>query len=475
MISPMLSAMASSPSPEAVLSIRASCDRCRLQKLKCHILSSAEAPAGRASCQRCVRAVVPCTFSRRSRSRRTTTDADRRRSTKKVSAGRFEELDALAADRRSVPPLTPYSAAVDQERAHPRRDAVTPAAEMVSFDHSWSQSPMRQGLVINKHAATDAAEGNHTGLGLEDDDAMNELQLFTKDELTLDNQDHWDLDLPPYQIDPPTTNDENRGSGGSTFFEATTMSSEHGTTPRKMLLSLASELNEKLESLQNGPWRQGGALDSYPIGSILYLSQEYTRLATELRRSGLNNDTGPSDQQPPMANNNVASILTPESLQFGEGGTKRDTRLTGSDASDMLMLLSCYITLTGIYTIVLGHFQEHLNIPPESIRETSWPLSQDLGPTSCLGELPMIHAPYGRAHTAVFMVLDSLRQAEDALGLPGQIRSAGFTDPLVERDLAIAVIHKEIHNSANSIQERFGTLGEQVKDIKQLLRERMGL
>ena len=49
-------------------SIRSSCDRCRLQKLRCTVPTNAE------KCERCARAKVDCVFSRRARTRRTSDD-----------------------------------------------------------------------------------------------------------------------------------------------------------------------------------------------------------------------------------------------------------------------------------------------------------------------------------------------------------------------------------------------------------------
>lgn len=110
------------------------------------------------------------------------------------------------------------------------------------------------------------------------------------------------------------------------------------------------------------------------------------------------------------------------------------------------------------------------------------------GTQVCLGELPSTNSPHSRIYTAVCLLLESLRQAEEALGLPPQNwvgdgvepREKGgtpidktFSNASTEQDTASD--YWELLTRVNSIQELFTTFAKKVEDIKELLREKMGL
>ncbi|KAK5634971.1 hypothetical protein RRF57_010683 [Xylaria bambusicola] len=78
-----------------------------------------------------------------------------------------------------------------------------------------------------------------------------------------------------------------------------------------------------------------------------------------------------------------------------------------------------------ICTLVLGHFQSYLNSEPDPPA----PTRANPGPQVCLGELPSTNPPHSRIYTAVCLLLESLRQAEEALDLPSQIRAGDGFEP----------------------------------------------
>ncbi|RYP02275.1 hypothetical protein DL764_005859 [Monosporascus ibericus] len=478
--------MSSGPSPDTFLSIRTSCDRCRFQKLKCSIPASSEAPKGTICCQRCARAMVPCVFSRRNRSRRTTTDSysDRKWSRTRSATG-------LISDKRGVTATNCHNPSISDARGpSPVDEKISiiipkgPTAletEAFSFEDGWNQVSTQDTLALNGAPGTDGADDSSLGYAFQEDSAMDDMQLFTNGISLVVQDDGGELSLANYGVAPASsdTSGDNNSSNGSTAFEANVVISERGNTIG-MLLSLASDLYTRLEALENMPRQQREtlqALDGYPIGSVLHLSQEFTNIARALRKIRLGDESEQIDWM-------LGSDLTP----LGGDCITTATPSPCVDTSTTLILLSCYVTLTQICTIILGHFQAHLNSQPAS-RIRAALTSAKVGPQVCLGDLPTIDTPYSRIHMAVCMLLGSLSQAEKVLGLPPQLRAAGlqpwgqgsatenktFPDSLAEQDLASALGRWEELTSVTSIQESFTVLGKKVADIKELLREKMGL
>ncbi len=204
--------------------------------------------------------------------------------------------------------------------------------------------------------------------------------------------------------------------------------------------------------LKNDSWQHGdgsGALDGYPIGSVLHLSREFTKLAIELRQRK-SVDEGSNRRSDTRTDCQVDCMLTPDSVQLVGGAAAGTAASPLLDSSDALLLLSCYVTLTRICTIVLEHFHSYLYLQPDSA-VLNQPVPTDLEPAMCLGELPATNMSYNRIHTAASMLLDSLGQAEAALGIThtsGSVsgrQSLGdyanetscFPETLVDPDMAI--------------------------------------
>ncbi|RYP13451.1 hypothetical protein DL767_010731 [Monosporascus sp. MG133] len=473
--------------PDAFLSIRTSCDRCRFQKLKCSIPASSEAPKGTICCQRCARAMVPCVFSRRSRSRRTTTDSysDQKRRRTRSAIGLIPDERGVTATNRHNPSISEDQgpSPVDQEISIIIPKGPTALeTEAFSFDDGWNQVSTQNALALNGAQGTGGADDSSLEYTFQEDSAMDDMQLFSNGMGIVVQENSGESSLANPWVAPASsdTSGEHNSCSGSTAFEANVVISERGNTIG-VLLSLASDLHTRLETLENRPRQQGEtpqALDGYPIGSILHLSQEFTNIASALRKIRSVDETG-----------QIAWMLSSDLTQFGGDCTATGTSSPCVDTSTALILLSCYVTLTQICTIVLGHFQAHLS-SQSAARITAIPTSAKLGPQVCLGELPTTDAPHSRIHMAVCILLESLSQAEDALGLPPQIRAARgsqpwgkgsatenktFPDALAEQDLASALSRWEELTSVTSIQESFTVLGKKVADIKELLREKMGL
>ncbi|KAI1202364.1 hypothetical protein F5X97DRAFT_287474 [Nemania serpens] len=153
------------------------------------------------------------------------------------------------------------------------------------------------------------------------------------------------------------------GSSASSTSIHSTVSDGQQMDPQRMatksLLTFAMALEESLGKLANRTWEQGGSrsdFDHYPVGSVLHLFQEFIDIVAGLRkprsRDHLRNDQRGfelgglpfyrSKMDDPTAWQNTTPIANSTSQL---------------DTSLVLLVLSCYATLTCIGTTVLGHFK----------------------------------------------------------------------------------------------------------------------
>ncbi|TPX17555.1 uncharacterized protein E0L32_012148 [Thyridium curvatum] len=360
--------------------------------------------------------------------------------------------------------------------------STTAEAEVFCFGDSWDQVSAQYALGLNRASGTGSTGEGLLGFTFQGDGAMNDVQLFDSTTGVLRQDSSCEpARLGNYEVIPSASDasgENNSSSGSSTKFEPDLGMSERGKN-LEMLLSLASDLHSKLEALVQRPLQQGEdpeTLDGYHIGSVLHLSQAFANIAIACRRSrysGSSSDPGSAMSE--LVSSDCAATTS-------ESGPCNDPSMG-------LILLSCYITLTQVCTTVLGHFQAHLRSRPGT-RNGAPPTSTTLGPQGCLGELLGTDAPHSRIHMAVCMLLQSLGQVEEALGLPLQIHVAGggfqpwegsttertaVPAALAKQDICAALGRWGALSSVASIQESFNVLEQTVADIKELLRERMGL
>ncbi|KAI0102471.1 hypothetical protein GGR51DRAFT_562644 [Nemania sp. FL0031] len=450
--------MASGPSSEALLSFRTSCNRCRFQKLKCSILASSEAPKGTICCQRCARAMVPCVFSRRSKSRRA-----------------MAESYSDAKQSRARPATTLGSGDCGVTVTSGPCPGMN--TKVFAFDGGWNQVSTQNTLTLNGVPASSST----LGYAFQEDSAIDHMELFTNGINLAVQGNNGELSLPNFEIaaDSPDSGGENNSSSRSTAFDTNVVTSERSNAIG-MLLSLSSDLQIGLETLENRPRQQREtpqALDGYPIGSVLHLLQKFTNIVGVLWKMKSDSGTG-----------QINWLLGPDSTQLERGGTETTTAPC-LDIPVTLILLSCYITTTQICSIVLGHFQCYLISQPGS-RIGASPTRANPGPQVCLGELPPTDPPHSRIYTAVCMLLESLGQAEEALGLPPHIRVAeglqswekggaakakALPNASAEQSLVGTPSQWEELTSVACVQGSFTVLAKKVDDIKELLREKMGL
>ncbi|KAJ5116775.1 hypothetical protein N7456_001123 [Penicillium angulare] len=136
---------------------------------------------------------------------------------------------------------------------------------------------------------------------------------------------------------PSQWNEKIHSSHGYTLFSSQSVLSERGLTT-KIILGLALELHERLESLETMQRRQGGTfqvLDRYPIGSVLHLSQKFGDVAIATRKAR-------SDEDDVAFSHKNSYIQTPNSGQSSESSPAAVASSLCPDNSAILILLSCF-------------------------------------------------------------------------------------------------------------------------------------
>ncbi|KAL5356522.1 hypothetical protein BJX96DRAFT_171688 [Aspergillus floccosus] len=387
-------------------SIRSSCERCRFQKLKC---TGPAGPDSHGPCQRCARAKVDCVFGRR-------------RPTSRISESkRGSEATTNNLSRPTLPsPLTPSTASVTPIVTIANGQRTEPAGDSTMFDmRGWDSVQLQD--VMDK--ATNFA--NHLdNYDMPPANGLDDIFLF---DANTENAAEGSSSSRPSQNPPVIAGDVCGNSDSSGLVQS--------------LLSLLSEMQQRLRVLQEGPWQFGSTcgLDDYPIGTVLHLSQQFSTLVGPCLRG--------------------ASVSC-----YDHMGPLPSVDGTPGDSLAMVLVLSGYMSLMRLYSIVLGHFQAHLS----QISNQEEVLTRNcLSPTLQLGELPCASTTHGlgRIHMALCMLQDSLNSVEDQLGKGGEIA----------RQMVITLLRKEALLSKGNLQDGESGLSRQATAVKGLLREKMSL
>lgn len=449
------------------------------------------------------------------------------------TSGKKVQAIAASDSGRGIPTIvTPPSSSSSDVQQYPTtftaRGPEVPREEMFPFDYSWDHEPAQESDVLNFNGILDMPEDVSQGdalklirfffsssQGYQKDALLTNRQLFASD-MSFASLDSGSSSSMAFAncgnmsaLSAGNSSSKNPNSRDSATFEAHKTMPSGRSAATKMLLSFAFTLHERLEGLENGPWQREGtyqSLNSYPIGSVLHLSHEFTVVANALRRIGSGDSPKASSTSLALSNNcqeqcSESPALDGSSSSGSATATTASSTSTSSsyyfNTSDTHILLGCYAALSRIHFIVLEYFQNYVNLQPSGRLRAPSTDGVEFGPTVCLGELPSISPEYSRIHTAICLLLDSLREVEEALGLPPQIRCAGggggggqqqplaecrstaepktVDDTMRERELANALTRWGLLTNATSIQEEFTALGKKVTDIKDLLREKMDL
>ncbi|PKY07409.1 hypothetical protein P168DRAFT_324823 [Aspergillus campestris IBT 28561] len=342
-------------------SYRTSCDRCRLQKLRCVPSFDSDWPS---ACQRCTRAQVPCVYSRRARSGRRP---------KKPDNSNEEEA------------LTPSSGL-----SYPSIGHVDPIAD------PFGDLPLDGGPTENLRACTA-------------DDGL-DLPMHVPFPVAA-QEDWWSVSSAssqagPEMAEPADLLDQPMRSGhcfqeymGEAFntcsIQKNTPQSSHHTpinTPPSSSPSSSSQTNN-LTSLLSATttyarhlhhYRQKNStnlliIQDYPISEAAHLAQWLWKTLLFRHRAERQGKRSGHDEPP-------------------------------TDTPSLLMALSCYISLVSIYDTLRGDLQPVLAALPMVI-----PSPAELQRGLQVGELPLTSEGTVRVLDAVRALLDALDAVEDGL------------------------------------------------------------
>jgi hypothetical protein len=231
----------------------------------------------------------------------------------------------------------------------------------------------------------------------------------------------------------------------------------------RRLPALIAEMQQRLEALENGAWLHDSAqsFDHYPIGAVLRLSQEFGALAGQVLGMAATYGGGGPD---------VGGLSM---MVAGGGGSPYELGRGnpfmaegGSSTATVLLVLGGYVFLVRLYGLVLGHFHAHLNRIPSGSLGGPAPTATT-SPTLQLGELPSGGAmpDVSRIHAALGMLLAALHSVEEQLGQGGELA----------REMVVSILTQGSGVEPAKLQDGFGDLGEKVRSVKELLREKMGL
>lgn len=490
------STMSRHQSSDIIPAIRTSCDRCHLQKLKCSVPSSNDSPSTQRSCTRCDRAKVPCTFGRRSRPKRgswagaASSNGVAKKSREVAKSGSPNDHDASRATRSSEEQtITEAYRGVnhgdDQDTTTSDVAVSTSSSETFTFDPSW----MVHDGISNEMVPESLQETQTRGVG--------DMYSFQGSEPVFLNVEQL-LDQgggTPHSFGitfPPTAgsddNNNSTGDGPIEFDQQASVqpgqcSTTTTTTTTRMLLSLASDLEDHLESMEDMPHQRWGTcdhdcIDRYPIGRVVHLSQKFASLAKELQRARSEENGHFEQQQQDFASWSrpriSTGLLTPSSLLSDSGSYSSSctntaaTPLPNPETPGILILLSCYLTLIRIYVIVLDHFQHHLESLGRRAGQTV-----NLAPTMCLGELPSSNTSYNQIYEGSCIMLNALREAVEAFGIRCEVKLSSSAAAWAGVSFSDALVGQQMSQSARDIYRGYAEIEARVASIKDWIRQQL--
>ncbi|KAI2669806.1 transcriptional regulator family: Fungal Specific TF [Penicillium roqueforti] len=364
-----------SASAKPTQSYRTSCDRCRLQKLRCVPSSDGE---WLNTCQRCSRARVPCVFSRRARSGRQPKKLDR---TEEIPSTYSSESNA------STPPLKSPGFLASQDDPLPSISRVDPIADPHNLADP-SLDPILADMLF--HTPGDQIvmpicmpfPVRKTEWWCSPESPSPELDL-TKSSNSLDQTYYNQADTNHIReiLNIPNTDSTMPDNPNSQVRIPSTQVQGLSLIPVAMT-NYTSDL-QRYRRANIDRKHSSSSIYDYPIGGATYLAQWLREIVSRQKwmRTGL-----PS--------------FNPGSHDF-------------VDTPTLLMMLSCYMSLLNIYDIVFHDLRQLFTILPDSTSSTSsraglrWDLR--------LGDLPLTNDGCVRILNAVQILLDALDAIEKDL------------------------------------------------------------
>ncbi|RDL30417.1 uncharacterized protein BP5553_10295 [Venustampulla echinocandica] len=441
-------------------SIRSSCDRCRFHKLRCD-RSASDGPV-ELPCGRCARAKTPCVLGRRrpankrqpsvSTTKSSTSSTATTATTATADAEQHGETVTYPHPQASFPSQSQLPTPTPTSPTIPR---ATPSAQSWENQHDYER--VHENESENENESQNGMSGmhdvadNHPG----QENSMSGWGSMPQGmEFNLNDTFIFDADLldPPPWLPAPILPDQSTDA-------ATMMNTTSTAVPGQRLIMLIANMQQCLQILEHGPWQKDSAntLDDYPVGTVLHLSQELGSIASSVLSRGCIMGTITRREY----------VSETESPAGGEAHTTEPKGIDGgSDTVTPLLVLSGYMSLVRIYSIVLGHFQTHISSVPSNSNadHSSGMRSASTNPTLQLGELPCTSvAPIlGKIHTALRMLLAAVHGVEEKLGPGGA----------VARNLVVALLAQD---AVLDIGDFHGGLLTKMQLVKEILQEKMNL
>ncbi|KAJ5951276.1 transcriptional regulator family: Fungal Specific TF [Penicillium vulpinum] len=361
--------------PTSVQSYRTSCDRCRLQKLRCVPVSDDDCSH---ACQRCTRARMPCVFSRRAPSGRQPKKFDRMEDIPHTSLPgsnastpplEFPRFPALRDN--PLPPITGVDSITNQHNLADRAlDPMlaellshTPGDNMVMPVHMsfpiqkapWWFSPESLSLELEHTKSSNSSDQTY----------FNQADTnHTAEELNIPNT----RSIVPENLSPSDQIQSTQVRGFSSILVAMT--------------NYTSDLHRyrvaKIDS------KHSSSIYDYPIGGATYLAQWLREIVSRQKWTR---------------------------TEFPSPSPDSDDLV---DTPTLLMILPCYMSLVNIYDTVFYDLRQLLAILPDpsstsSRAELPWDLR--------LGDLPLTNDGCVRILNAVQILLDALDAIENDIGM----------------------------------------------------------
>ncbi|CAG8216194.1 unnamed protein product [Penicillium nalgiovense] len=404
--------MSASAKP-AAQSYRTSCDRCRLQKLRCVLLSDGD---WLNACQRCTRARVPCVFSRRARSGRRPKKLDR-----------TEEIPHTysSGSNASTPPLEFPSFPVSRDDPLPSIARVDPMADPMA------DPPL--------------------------DPILAEILFHTPGENVVmpvhmpfsDRKEEWWCS--PESLSPELDLTRSTNPLDQTYFNQA--ETDH-TREIREILSIQNTNSIIPDNLS--PSDQTPSTQVQSLSSILVAMTNYTSDLHRYRAANIDTKHSSSIYDYPIGG---ATYLAQRLREI----VSRQTSDDPVDTPTLLVMMSCYMSLVNIYDTVFYDLRQLLAILPDS---TSSTLSRaELRWDLRLGNLPLTNEGCVRILNAVQILLDALDTIENDLE---HVQSSN--DSIVE-----TLFRKNVSTSVATEGGLSGGLRAKVEELQGLLKQNLNL
>lgn len=392
-------------------------------------------------CERCTRAKTPCVVGRRRPAKKrqpsvsvTKTSMPTAARTNASTADAGQHFEAYTHSQSSFP---------TQSQLLTSTSSTIPSA---SSAQTWESESDIWGLqdVADIHTVQENCTSDWDSMPQDMEFSFNGISMFDAD-----------LRDPSSWLHAPFLRDQSTDTSTDT---ATVMNTKSSADPEQRLILLITNMQQCLHSLEHGPWQDNSTntLDDYPVGTVLHLSQELVSIAasvlsrdcivgTMTRRKFASAIENPAGGGAPTTENKVINV--------GSNNTAAP-----------LLVLSGYMSLMRIYSIVIGHLETHIRSASSNSNADhgSGLCSPTTNPTLQLGQLPCtdVEPVLGKIHTALRMLLTAMHGVEEKVGPGGA----------VARNLVVALLAQEAVLDNGDLH---GVVLKKMQSVKELVQDKM--